>query len=68
MNLYRSVRRPVYIYDNYNTDYRGKFPVVIYRRSYDFNPSFSEGMVARVPGYRSRGPGLIPGAAKFSEK
>jgi hypothetical protein len=27
------------------------------------------GLVVRVvPGYRSRGPGLIPGATKFSEK
>jgi hypothetical protein len=26
------------------------------------------GLVARVPGYRSRGLGSIPGATKFSEK
>jgi hypothetical protein len=26
------------------------------------------GLVVRVPGYGSRGPGLIPGAARFSEK
>jgi hypothetical protein len=26
------------------------------------------GLVVRVPGYRSSGPGSIPGAAKFSEK
>jgi hypothetical protein len=26
------------------------------------------GLVARVPGYRSRGPGSIPGATGFSEK
>jgi hypothetical protein len=26
------------------------------------------GLVVRVPDYRSRGPGLIPGATKFSEK
>jgi hypothetical protein len=26
------------------------------------------GLVVRVPGYRSRGPGSIPGAAKLSEK
>jgi hypothetical protein len=26
------------------------------------------GLVATVPGYRSRGPGLIPGATKFSEE
>jgi hypothetical protein len=26
------------------------------------------GLVVRVPGYRSRGPGLISGATKFSEK
>jgi hypothetical protein len=26
------------------------------------------GLVVRVPGYRSRGPGSIPGAARFSEK
>jgi hypothetical protein len=26
------------------------------------------GLLIRVPGYRSRGPGLIPGATRFSEK
>jgi hypothetical protein len=26
------------------------------------------GLVVRVPGHRSRGPGSIPGAPKFSEK
>jgi hypothetical protein len=26
------------------------------------------GLVVRLPGYRSRGPGSIPGATKFSEK
>jgi hypothetical protein len=26
------------------------------------------GQVVRVPGYRSRGPGSIPGATRFSEK
>jgi hypothetical protein len=26
------------------------------------------GLVARVPGYMSRGPGSIPGATRFSEK
>jgi hypothetical protein len=26
------------------------------------------GLVVRVPGYTSRGPGSIPGAARFSEK
>jgi hypothetical protein len=26
------------------------------------------GIVLRVPGYRSRGPGSIPGATRFSEK
>jgi hypothetical protein len=26
------------------------------------------GLVVRVPGYRSRGPGLIPSAIRFSEK
>jgi hypothetical protein len=26
------------------------------------------GLVVRVPGYRSRGPGSIPGAVRFSEK
>jgi hypothetical protein len=26
------------------------------------------GLVVRVPGYKSRGPGLIPGATRFSEK
>jgi hypothetical protein len=25
-------------------------------------------LVVRVPGYRSRGPGSIPGATRFSEK
>jgi hypothetical protein len=32
-----------------------------------FNDRFC-GLVVGVPGYRSRGPGLIPGAARFSEK
>jgi hypothetical protein len=26
------------------------------------------GLVVGVPGYRSKGPGLIPGATRFSEK
>jgi hypothetical protein len=26
------------------------------------------GLVVRVTGYKSKGPGLIPGAARFSEK
>jgi hypothetical protein len=26
------------------------------------------GLVVRVPGYRSRAPGSIPGATRFSEK
>jgi hypothetical protein len=26
------------------------------------------GLVLRVPGYRSRGPGSIPGATRFPEK
>jgi hypothetical protein len=26
------------------------------------------GIVVRVPGYRSRGPGSIPGSTRFSEK
>jgi hypothetical protein len=26
------------------------------------------GQVVRVPGFRSKGPGLIPGATRFSEK
>jgi hypothetical protein len=26
------------------------------------------GLVVRVPGYRSKSPGSIPGAARFSEK
>jgi hypothetical protein len=26
------------------------------------------GLVVTVPGYRSRGPGSIPGATRFSEK
>jgi hypothetical protein len=29
---------------------------------------FACGLVVRVPGYRSRGPGSIPGATRFSEK
>jgi hypothetical protein len=28
----------------------------------------SDHLVVRVPGYRSRGPGPIPGATRFSEK
>jgi hypothetical protein len=27
-----------------------------------------EGVVVRVPGYRARDPGSIPGATRFSEK
>jgi hypothetical protein len=34
---------------------------------YDVHDSLC-GLVIRVPGYRSRGPGSIPGATKFSEK
>jgi hypothetical protein len=26
------------------------------------------GLVVRVPGYRSRGPGSVPGTARFTEK
>jgi hypothetical protein len=26
------------------------------------------GLVVRVPGYKSRGPGLIPGSRRFNEK
>jgi hypothetical protein len=29
---------------------------------------FTSGLVIRVPGYRSRGTGSIPGATRFSEK
>jgi hypothetical protein len=31
-------------------------------------PLCSSGLVVRVPGYRSRGPGSIPDAIRFSEK
>jgi hypothetical protein len=38
-------------------------------KSTDFSMLFRLcGLVVRVPGYRSRGPGLIPGATRFSEK
>jgi hypothetical protein len=30
--------------------------------------TFANNLVVRVPGYRSRGPGSIPGATRFSEK
>jgi hypothetical protein len=33
-----------------------------------FRPDRLCGLVFRVPGYRSRGPGSIPGATRFSEK
>jgi hypothetical protein len=40
-----------------------------------FSPTYSSlvfdrlcGLVVRVPGYRSRGPGSIPGTTRFSEK
>jgi hypothetical protein len=35
--------------------------------TYDSTDRLCE-LVARVPGYRSRGPGSIPGATRFSEK
>jgi hypothetical protein len=31
-------------------------------------PSHLSSLVIRVPGYRSRGPGSIPGTTRFSEK
>jgi hypothetical protein len=31
-------------------------------------PDCPHGLVVRIPGYRSRGPGLIPGATRFYEK
>jgi hypothetical protein len=33
-----------------------------------FMPNRLCGLVVRVPGYRSRGPGSIPDATRFSEK
>jgi hypothetical protein len=43
-----------------------------YRNSFTFlfrsKDSRLCGLVVRVPGYRSKGPGLIPGAIRFSEK
>jgi hypothetical protein len=33
-----------------------------------FNSIMFCGLVVRVPGYRSRGPGSIPGATRFSDK
>jgi hypothetical protein len=34
----------------------------------DCTPLWSCGSVARIPGYKSRGPNSIPGATRFSEK
>jgi hypothetical protein len=34
----------------------------------DYIKDSLRGLVVRVPGYRSRGPGSIPGATRFSEK
>jgi hypothetical protein len=41
------------------------------RANFDYPPGISDrlcGLVVRVPGYRSRGPGLIPIDIRFSEK
>jgi hypothetical protein len=37
-------------------------------KKYTFRITILCGLVFRVPGYRSRGPGSIPGAIRFSEK
>jgi hypothetical protein len=37
------------------------------KKKYDLTGRFY-GLVVGVPGYRSRGPGSIPGATRFSEK
>jgi hypothetical protein len=39
-----------------------------YLKLYESNVDRLCGLVIRVPGYRSRGPGSIPGATRFSEK
>jgi hypothetical protein len=49
---------PIFIHTNKQTPWResagGKYT--------------DRGLVVRVPGYRSRGPGSIPGTTRFSEK
>jgi hypothetical protein len=47
-----------------------------YKRSHPYRFEFTDnsvldrlcGLVVRVPGYRSRGPGSISGATRFTEK
>jgi hypothetical protein len=51
----------------------GKLNIGIYNLSqkikqYWYNTYHLCGVVVRVPGYRSKGPGSILGATKFSEK
>jgi hypothetical protein len=45
-------------------------PLIFYELNYDPVAlcDLLCGLVVRVPGYRSRGPGSIPSAARFSEK
>jgi hypothetical protein len=59
---------PVDIATAYGLDDRVRVPV----GSRSLTPSVQTdrlfGVVARVPGYRSRGPGSVTGVTKFSEK
>jgi hypothetical protein len=41
--------------------------IEIYLASFEQREIFISGLVVRVPGYRSRGPGSIPGATRFSD-
>jgi hypothetical protein len=48
----------------------GKTPFAVKLNNNNINISFGRhrGLVVRVLGYRSRGPGSIPGTTRFSEK
>jgi hypothetical protein len=41
---------------------------VSFRKKCSFNKDRPCGLVVRVPDYRSRGPGSIPGTTRFSKK
>jgi hypothetical protein len=46
-------------------------PVILFSNLFNLYSNIEDrlcGLVARVPGYRSRGPGSVPGATRFSEK
>jgi hypothetical protein len=58
------VSKQIFLFAVYETDFLAKYsglPLSLKIESLC-------GLVLRVPGYRSRGPGSIPGATTFSEK